>query len=144
MESVNDITNFKIRTMKILSSKKYGVNLKATVQGTGKLGFSGATATALRLDTGMYIRFAQDDDADETLYLAVMNGMDEDGFKLLQSAGYYSVMTKPLFDALGVDYKSQTVIYDLTRDASKDEAMGGRAYRMTPRILYKKNAGTEG
>lgn len=128
--------------MKILSSKQYGVNLKATVQSTGKLGFSGPTAAALQLSAGTYVRFAQDDDPDETLYLAVMDGKDEDGFKLLQSGGYYNVTTKPLFEALGVDFKSQTVIYDLQRDASKDEAMGGKAYRMSPRILPKKNGDT--
>lgn len=129
--------------MKILSSKQYGANLKATVQNTGKLGFSGATSTALQLSSGKYIRFAQDDDADETLYLAVMDGRDEDGFKLLQSGGYYSVATRALFEALEVDYKTRTVIYDLQRDASKDEALGGRAYRMTPRILPKKTGGAD-
>ncbi|MCQ2220131.1 MAG: hypothetical protein MJZ12_01990 [Prevotella sp.] len=126
--------------MKILSSKQYGVNLKATVQSTGKLGFSGPTATALELSAGGFIRFGQDEDADETLYLAVMEGVDEDGFKIMQSGGYYSVNTRTLFEALNVDYKSQTVIYDLQRDPSKDEGMGGRAYRMTPRILPKKQS----
>lgn len=128
--------------MKILSSKQYGVNLKATVQSTGKLGFSGPTATALELSAGGFIRFGQDDDTDETLFLAVMNGVDEDGFKIMQSGGYYSVSTKMLFEALNVDYKSQTVIYDLQRDSSKDETMGGRAYRMTPRILPKRQSET--
>lgn len=129
--------------MKILSSKQYGVNLKATVQSTGKLGFSGPTSAALQLTASNYIRFAQDDDADETLYLAVMDGRDEDGFKLLQSGGYYSVATRALFDALEVDYKAQTVIYDLLRDASKDEVLGGRSYRMMPRILPKKTGGNQ-
>ena len=126
--------------MKLLSSKQYGINLKATVQSTGKLGFSGPTATALELSAGRYIRFAQDDD--DTLYLAVMEGMDEDGFKILQSGGYYNVTTKTLFETLGVDFKTQTVIYDLMRVASKDEAMEGKAYRMTPRILPKKSGET--
>lgn len=125
--------------MKILSSKQYGVNLKATIHSTGKLGFSGNTASALHLSVGSFIRFAQDDDADETLYLAVMKGKDEDGFRLLQSGGFYNVTTKPLFEALGIDYKTQTVIYDLQRDASKDQEMGGIAYKMTPRFLPKKN-----
>lgn len=125
--------------MKLLSSKQYGINLKATVQSTGKLGFSGPTATSLQLSAGVYIRFAQDDDADETLYLAVMEGKDEDGFKILQSGGYYNVNTKPLFEALGVDFKSNTVIYDLQRDASKDEDMSGKAYKMSPRMLPKKS-----
>lgn len=125
--------------MKILSSKEYGVSLKVTVQSTGKLGFSGPTATALQIATGGYIRFALDDDADETLYLAVMEGKDEDGFKILQSGGYYSVMTRTLFEALNLDFRNQTVIYDLKREPSKDAEMQGKAYRMSPRFLPKKS-----
>lgn len=120
--------------MKILSSKLYK-RMKATVQSTGKLGFSGAASTALQLSPGKYIRFAQD--TDETLYLAVMDCRDNDGFKLLQSGGYYSLSTRALFDALNVDYKNHTVIYDLERDASKDDIIGGRVCRMKPRILAK-------
>lgn len=125
--------------LKILSVKQYGSSLKATIQSTGKLGFSGATATALDLAAASHVRFALDDEASGVLYLAVMPGADEDGFKLLQSGGYYSVSTRPLFDALQVDYKSRTVIYDMQRDASKDEELGGRVYRMEPRFLRKRD-----
>ncbi len=120
--------------MKILRSKLYK-RMKAPVQSTGKLGVSGATSTALQLSSGKYIRFAQD--ADGTLYLAVMEGRDKDGFKLLQSGGYYSLSTRALSDALNVDYKNYTVIYDLERDASKDDIIGGCVCRMKPRILAK-------
>ncbi|MCQ2212283.1 MAG: hypothetical protein MJZ36_01450 [Bacteroidaceae bacterium] len=83
------------------------------------------------------IKFAIDDDQEHTMYLAACQEEDEDGFKLLCSSGYYSVQTKALFDALDVDYRSQTVIYDLKRSALHDAEMGGEAYRMSMRILTK-------
>lgn len=124
--------------LKILSVKEYGASLKATIQSTGKLGFTSATATVLELASHSHVRFAQEDEASDVLFLAVMPGVDEDGFKLMQSGGYYSVNTRPLFDALQVDYKSRTVIYDLQRDAAKDEEMGGKTYRMEPRYLTRR------
>ena len=120
--------------MKILSVKQYGVSLKATVQATGKLGFGAGTAHVLELPTHTYMRFAMEDEASGVLYLAVMPGADEDGFKILQSGGYYYINTKPLFEALELDFRSQLVIYDLQRDKSKDAELGGTAYRMEPRI----------
>ena len=124
--------------LKILSVKKFGTNLKATIQSTGKLGFSGATAVVLELASHTHVRFALEDETSGILYLAVMPGVDEDGFKLMQSGGYYSINTRPLFDALQVDYKNRTVIYDLQRDAAKDEEMGGKTYRMEPRYLPRR------
>lgn len=130
--------------LKILSVKEYGASLKATIQSTGKLGFSSATAAVLELASHTHVRFAKEDDQSDVLYLAVMPGADEDGFKLMQSSGYYNVSTRPLFDALQVDYKSRTVIYDLQRDAEKDEEMGGKTYRMEPRYLPKREGEDEG
>lgn len=129
--------------LKILSFKEYGASLKATIQGTGKLGFSSATATVLELASHSHVRFAKEDKVSDVLYLAVMPGVDEEGFKLMQSSGYYSVNTRPLFDALQVDYKNRTVIYDLQRDVAKDEEMGGKTYRMEPRYLPKREGEDE-
>lgn len=125
--------------LKILSFKEYGASLKATIQSTGKLGFSAATATVLELASHTHVRFAQEDEASGVLYLAIMSGVDEDGFKIMQSGGYYNVNARPLFDALQVDYKRRTVIYDLQRDAAKDKEMGGKTYRMEPRYLPKRD-----
>lgn len=124
--------------LEILSAKLYGASLKATIQSTGKLGFSGATASVLELASHSHIRFAREDEQSGVLYLGVMPGVDCEGFKLMQSGGYYSLSTRSLFDALQVDYKNRTVIYDLQRDAEKDHEMGGRTYRMEPRYLPKR------
>lgn len=129
--------------LKILSVKEYGTSLKATIQSTGKLGFTGATAAVLGLASHTHVRFAQEDETSDVLYLAVMPGADEEGFKLMQSGGYYNVNTRALFDALQVDYKTRTVIYDMQRDAAKDEEMGGKTYRMEPRYLPRREGEDE-
>lgn len=123
--------------MRVLSSKQFGQKLKATIQSSGKLGFSKITGEVLELNKCQCVKFAQDDDSEGTLYLAAVRDTDEDGFGILQSGGYYNVSTKPLFDALGVDYSDQTMIYDLTRCSSLDHELGGSVYKMTPRPIIK-------
>lgn len=127
--------------MKILSAKQYGVKLKATVQNSGRLGFSTGAAAVLQLNAGTMIRFAQENEESDVLYLAVMEGEDEDAFRVVESGGYYSVNTRPLFDALEVDFKTCTLIYDLTRDKNRDAETGGVTYRMEPRRLPRKAKG---
>ncbi len=123
--------------MKILSAKKYGVKLKATIQATGKLGFTKATSDALLFAERKYIKFSQSED-ESNLFLSVSSEPDEDAFKLSISSGYYSLNTKALFDALSFNYEDSTVIFDLHRAASFDEELQGEAYKMVPRITKKE------
>lgn len=125
--------------LEILSAKEYGVSLKATIQGKGKLGFTSGTARVMNLASYTHVCIARDKDHPEVLYMALMPGANEDGFRILQSGGYCYLNTKPLFDALGIDYRTQTVIYDLTRVEEGDALMGGKVYRMEPRILPRKS-----
>lgn len=129
--------------LEILSAKEYGVSLKATIQGKGKLGFTSGTARVINLASHSHVRIARDKNLPGVLYMALMPGVDEDGFRILQSGGYCYLNTKPLFDALGIDYRTQTVIYDLTRVEEADALMGGKVYRMEPRILPRKAKGDE-
>lgn len=121
--------------MKILSAKTYGVNLKATIQATGKLGFPKTTSDILGFATKKYIKFAQSEEKE--LYIVVSDSEDEDAFKLTISSGYYSLNTKGLFDALNFDYKSKTIIFDLQRIASFDKELGGEVYKMNYREIIK-------
>lgn len=125
-------------TFELLSAKEYGVSLKATIQGTGKLGFTAGTAKVMKLGEHSHVHFARMKEQPGMLYMALMTEADDDGFRVLMSGGYYYLNTKSLFDALGVDYRTQTVIYDLTRMEEGDEALGGKAYRMEPRVLPRK------
>lgn len=120
--------------MEILSAKKYCIKLKATIQATGKLGFPKAVSDSLNFAEHKYVKFGRDDN---DLYLSILADADEDAFKVNVSSGYYSLNTKGLFDALGFDYKSLTVIFELHRDTSMDEVLGGESYKMVPRFKIK-------
>lgn len=122
--------------MKILSAKTYGVKLKATIQATGKLGFTKATSDVLGLGVRKFIKFAQSDDERE-LYLIVSESENEDAFKVSISSGYYSLNTKGLFDALDLDYKNKTIIFDLQRIVSLDNELEGDVYKMVYREILK-------
>ena len=63
----------------ILSAKEYGKKLKATIQASGKLGFTEQTAEELRLgEDNVGIKFGKDG---EKLYLIRVGSCDEDAFK---------------------------------------------------------------
>ena len=77
---------------KILSAKNYSVKLKVTIQSTGKLGFTEATAKALKLSKDSGVKFAMNDK--EELFLINCEQCDEDAFKVLKGGDYFCVNTK--------------------------------------------------
>lgn len=101
------------RRLSVLSAREYAKGLAATIQASGKLGFSANTARALRFEKGAGVKFALLDDKD--LVLINSRVKDEDAFALMQSNGYYSVKTKHLFDRLGYDYVQRRISFDLVR-----------------------------
>ena len=46
-------------TIKILSAKEFATKLKATIQASGRLGFTGETAIALNLKAGKFAKFSK-------------------------------------------------------------------------------------
>lgn len=125
--------------MRVLSSKKYGIKLKATIQATGKLGFPKQTSEALGFRAKQFVKFAQSEDGKDDLFLCVMALPDEDVFKVNCSSGYYNVGTKVLFDILGYDYTNFTIIFDLNRAAHLDEELQGEVYKMCMRKRSKND-----
>lgn len=111
--------------------------LKATIQRTGRLGFSDATAKALNLANIKAIQFARDDQDSDAMYL-INNTPEgsEESFKIYKSGQYYHVNTRALFDELGIDYENYSVIFDLTRDKTHGNM---EVYKMKKRILPRKN-----
>ena len=125
--------------MKILSARQFNYRLKATVQKTGKLSFTPETAKALCLSSMKGIKFFTEGEQ-EQLCMAVMKEHDEDAFPLKKTGAYYYVAAQLLFDELGIDYKSYTVIYDLIRCPAYDEEAGGTSYKMNYRPIKKKSS----
>lgn len=118
--------------IEILSAKKFQVKLKATIQASGRLGFTEETAKTLQLESGVPMKFARDDEKD-ILYLARLQETDEDSFDVKKSGDYFYLATRTLFDTLGVDYRNHSVIFDFARATSLDELMGGEAYKLCKR-----------
>ena len=54
--------------MRLLSVKRYGVKLKATIQATGKLGFPKSTSDILRFEERQYVQFFFDDNEKRFVY----------------------------------------------------------------------------
>ena len=120
----------------IISAKQFTAKLKATIQSTGKLGFTGETAKCLNLEAEKHAKFAKDDETG-VLQLILMNRPNEDAFPIKSTSGYYYAATSRMFDMLGFDYKSTTIMFDLIRQNSLDSDLNGEVYMMKQR--YGKN-----
>ena len=113
--------------LKVLSAKNYNVKLKATIQATGKLGFTAVTAKEMKLTAESGIKFAQDEKGQ--LYLINCAVCDDDSFRLYISGDYYSLNTTVLFNNLGYDYRNRKIIFDLVPVPEEGENI----YRMVQR-----------
>ena len=128
--------------LRIINAKQFTTKLKATIQFSGRLGFTEDTANALDLSVGKFARFAQDDEKN-TLYLIIIDKASEDAFQIRLSSGYYYVPTKMMFDMLGFDYEHNTIMFDLIRQPSLDADLMGQAYLMKQRINKRKDKANE-
>ena len=128
--------------IRIINAKQFTTKLKATIQFSGRLGFTEDTANALDLSARKFARFAQDDEKN-TLYLIIIDEASEDAFQIRLSSGYYYVPTKMMFDMLGFDYEHNTIMFDLIRQPSLDADLMGQAYLMKQRINKRKDKANE-
>ena len=117
----------------ILKANELSQPLKATVQKTGKLGFTAFTAAQLKLDVDTYVNFYHDED--DAMSPVMVFGMQAsaESFRVHKSGQYFFLSTTALFDRLGYDYKSDNIICDLKRIPEADEIVGGDAYRLVVR-----------
>ena len=123
--------------IKILSAKNFAIKLKATIQASGRLGFTAETATALGFESGKFAKFAKDDE-NGALYLIINNERSEDAFDIKLTSGYYYIPTKVMFDALGFNYENGNIMFDLVRQPSLDNDLQGQVYFMKQRQYKRK------
>jgi len=128
---------FSDMAIRLLSAKQFATKLKATIQASGRLGFTADTATALGLESGKFARFAQDDE-NGSLYLIINSERSEDAFEIRVSSGYYYVPTKVMFDTLGYNYEDGNIMFDLIRQPSLDNDLQGLVYFMKQRQTKNK------
>ena len=128
--------------LNFIKTTELNVNLKCSIQATGKLGFTDATAKALRLGKQeRFIRFAQDSDDNNQLYMVFVPTNDEGAFKVRRSGSYYYIPTRALFESLGYDFKDINYIFDLVRMSQLDVTAQGEVYKMCQR--EKERSGGE-
>lgn len=126
----------------IISAKQFATKLKATIQKSGRLGFTEDTAKILDFQSGKRAKFAKDDEKD-ILYLIIISEDSEDAFQIKQSSGYYYVQARQMFDMLGFDYENYYIIFDLIRDKSLDAELQGMVFRMKERLNKRKEKDEE-
>ncbi len=122
----------------IISAKQFATKLKATIQASGRLGFTEETAKMLELPSGRFAKFAQDDEKG-VLYLIIINEGSEDAFPIRESSGYFYVPAKQMFDMLAFDYEHNNIMFDLIRQHSLDNDLAGQVYLMKQRMNKRKD-----
>jgi len=96
------------------SSSKYGV-IKATVHKTGKLGFSSGASKYMDLPSMKFanIGLNKANEEDQCLYLVKTNEETDKTFRIVKAGEYYYVFIKNILRELGIDYKNESIIYDI-------------------------------
>lgn len=118
---------------KRFNAKEFTVRLKATIQGTGKLGFTADTIETLRLTPECSIYLAPDDENRKVMYMGVLRERKEDAFPVLSSGKYFYLNTTNLFKSLKLDFEHKVYMFDLSRFGEGDDAMEAECYKMDMR-----------
>lgn len=124
--------------IQILDIGQYSVKLKATIQQTGRLGFTAETAEVLALSVQKSVQFARDDEGDKALYMVLRDGQPDNSLRVMKAGKYFYLPTKQMFDAWGEDYINKVVMFDMVHVASLDAQFGGQVYKMVRRELDKR------
>lgn len=122
----------------IFDAKELTQKLKATVQRTGKLGFTFETLEALHIQQGTHIRIAEDTESKRVLWLGVMQEPADNAFPVNKAGDYYYVNTTKLFEKINLDFKKKNCMFDMSRAAEYDEQIGGECYKMQLRATDRK------
>ena len=126
-----------IMSISIISTKEVTKPLKATLQASGKLGFTRDTADLLRLESGKKIQIGKDDDNDD-LYMIIPSAPVEEAFTVAKAGDYFYLPTTQMFDTMEkYNYKIQTFMFDLVRRKELDGQLNGTVYFMKERATYK-------
>ena len=126
----------------IFDAKELTQKLKATVQRTGKLGFTAETLEVLNIHQGTHIRIANDTETKRVLWLGVLQEPADNAFPVNKAGDYYYVNTTKLFETIGIDFRKKNCMYDMSRSPENDEAIGGECYKMELRVTDRKQTET--
>lgn len=122
--------------IKFFNPKNLDRNLKATVHKSGKLGFTvdAANKMDLKPDKSAAVGVNEEDKSDKSLYIIIYDDIQESTFKVAKAGDYYYLNLKNLFDTMKINYKNQSVVYDI----SEETIEGLQGYKLSPRENIKK------
>lgn len=102
--------------LKLHKAERYSRNVKATIQKSGRMGFSSAAIKLMGVDNNSHIGiFTNDNDpSDDNLYLMLTDKPQEGFFKVKKAGKYYALDARELFQTLGYDYKNYSIIFDVS------------------------------
>jgi len=110
---------------------------KATIHLSGKLGFNIQASNLMEMKSETAFHFAKDTDDDKKFYL--ITGTKEDGAAKVAKAGeYYYINLGDVFDIVGLNYKEETIIFDINKDTHNGKPMYVLSKRK-PILRKKKN-----
>lgn len=124
--------------IKIIKTSDFNVKLKATIHASGRLGFTADTAKKLQLSEDTYIKFANDDENENELYMIFVSVPDEDTFKIIRAGKYFYLATTAMFLSFGYDFKKYNIMFDMVRMSDYDEIVNGKTFRLNKRVLMRK------
>ncbi len=95
---------------------------KATIHLTGKLGFNIEANKLMDLKSDKAFHFAKDTEDERKFYL--IEGLKDDGAGKVAKAGeYYYLNLGDAFDTVGLNYKDETIIFDINKDTHEGKPM---------------------
>jgi hypothetical protein len=119
--------------LKKLDAQRLQMTAKATVQNNGRLSFSVEAVKLMHLDEEKSIIIFSADNGD--LGATISTKVDPDAFALKKAGVYYYVAFRVYLQQMGIDYKNQRIVYEITE---LDEKLEGRTlYKMERRVLPK-------
>lgn len=128
-----------LKTMiKIIKTSDFNVKLKATIHASGRLGFTADTAKKLQLSEDTYIKFANDDEHENELYMIFVSEPDDDTFKIIRAGKYFYLATTAMFQSFGYDFKKYNIMFDMVRMSDYDEIVNGKTFKLNKRVLMRK------
>ena len=128
-----------VEALKPLNAKRLQKSVKATVQSTGRLTFAMDAVKDMALSEEKSIIIFNGPGSEKgDLYAVLSEKGDANAFVLKRCGAYFYITFKNYLQQSGVDYKNNTIVYDITELDEKYE--GKSLYKFECRQWAKKNA----
>lgn len=125
-----------IDSMQLLDAQRLSRFAKATIQASGRLGFSNDATKLMGLSENKRMLVFSAGARD--LGVVIGNPDDTRGFAIKKTGLYFYVRMKNYFEQAGVDYKKYRVVYDITELDEKYEEM--TVFKLARRDLERGSA----